>query len=334
METANSVPRAPETRAHSRADTPADADTPPAAHGAVGTGEAAVADSGDGVNLEGPAAAVWGALADRSGGTVPEIALAAGVSKSAARKALILLEGDGLVNRTAGGSSGGKRAPDTWRPVPQSATPDADVPATNAAPPAETDGEPGSAGPAPGSPEASAEPEASADQETPADEVAAEQAGGVQESSAEQANEDQEPADDAMDAAAVAEAREALAELRDEVEAALAAMDAGDRDTARAKAEAVFNGSGKVRRLVRTAVNGRRRTASGRARSQPGELRTKVAAHLAAHPGKEFTPHEIGKVLGHSAGAVAVAMDRLIALEQAVQTCERPRRFAAAPAAS
>ncbi|MEO3827354.1 helix-turn-helix domain-containing protein [Actinomadura sp. B10D3] len=97
--------------------------------------------------------------------------------------------------------------------------------------------------------------------------------------------------------------------------------------------EIAYTGSGKARRLVRTAVNGRPRNATGQARSNPGEMRAKVSAHLAAHPTAELTPHEIAKVIGHSAGAIANALDRLVALGEAVQTCERPRRFIAASGA-
>ncbi|MFV2214149.1 MarR family transcriptional regulator [Actinomadura sp. LOL_016] len=56
-------------------------------------------------------------------------------------------------------------------------------------------------------------------------------------------------------------------------------------------------------------------------------MRAKVAGHLAAHPGAEFTPHEVAKVIGHSAGAVSNALDRLAEAGEAVLVCDRPRRF-------
>jgi hypothetical protein len=56
-------------------------------------------------------------------------------------------------------------------------------------------------------------------------------------------------------------------------------------------------------------------------------MRAKVAAHLDAHPGAEFTPHEVAKVIGHSAGAVSNALDRLAEAGEAELVCERPRRF-------
>ncbi|RMI33173.1 MarR family transcriptional regulator [Actinomadura harenae] len=63
-------------------------------------------------------------------------------------------------------------------------------------------------------------------------------------------------------------------------------------------------------------------------------MRAKVAAHLTTHPGSQFTPHEISKVLGHSAGAVSNALDRLVEAGEAELVCERPRRFTAVPGAA
>ena len=59
-----------------------------------------------------------------------------------------------------------------------------------------------------------------------------------------------------------------------------------------------------------------------------------MLAHLAGHPGKEFTPHEIHKVNGHSSGAIANALDTLVKLGQAEVASEKPRKFrlAAQPA--
>ncbi|GAA4924042.1 hypothetical protein GCM10023334_028510 [Nonomuraea thailandensis] len=58
-----------------------------------------------------------------------------------------------------------------------------------------------------------------------------------------------------------------------------------------------------------------------------GALRDRVLEHLNEYPGKEFTPYEIGRALDSSSGAVANALDRLVNLDQAELTCERPRRF-------
>jgi nitric oxide reductase NorQ protein len=58
-----------------------------------------------------------------------------------------------------------------------------------------------------------------------------------------------------------------------------------------------------------------------------GELRRQVAAHLAAHPGRTFTPGEIARELDRSAGAVGNALDTLAARGQAERTGTAPRRY-------
>jgi len=59
-----------------------------------------------------------------------------------------------------------------------------------------------------------------------------------------------------------------------------------------------------------------------------------VLAHLDEHPDAEFTPHEIHKVLSHSSGAIANALETLVKLGEAEVATEKPRRFrrAARPA--
>ena len=52
-----------------------------------------------------------------------------------------------------------------------------------------------------------------------------------------------------------------------------------------------------------------------------------MLAHLDAHPGGEFTPHEIHKVLSHSSGAIANALDTLVNLGEAELATDKPRRF-------
>ncbi|RBQ17244.1 hypothetical protein DP939_25185 [Spongiactinospora rosea] len=92
--------------------------------------------------------------------------------------------------------------------------------------------------------------------------------------------------------------------------------------------EQIYTDAARIRRAVKSALANKAAQARGRAVSRPGTLRTKIATHLAAHPDAEFTPYELGKALGHSSGAVTVALDRLVALGQAAQVCDRPRRFA------
>lgn len=276
--------------------------------------DAVVPGTGTGAGHDGPSGAVWAALVANPGGTAAVIAAAAGVSKTAARRALTALETGGHAARTPGTGKGRARTPDTWHP------------ATPEAPAASATTSTGESGPnTPATPDAPSADQASPPGE-PDDQTAAGENTVPPAEPGETAPEITE--DDAMDTEFVTAAREALAGLGEAITAALTALDGADRDAAQAAGEAIYTDSGKVRRLLRTAAAGARsRTASGRAKSAPGELRGKVAAHLAAYPGLEFTPHEIGKAIGHSAGAVANALDRLVGLGEAIETCERPRRF-------
>lgn len=70
-----------------------------------------------------------------------------------------------------------------------------------------------------------------------------------------------------------------------------------------------------------------RRTPTGRLGQ--GELRRQVAAHLAATPGAH-TPGQVARALGsRSAGAVANALETLVASGHAAQVSAKPRRFTA-----
>jgi hypothetical protein len=60
---------------------------------------------------------------------------------------------------------------------------------------------------------------------------------------------------------------------------------------------------------------------------KPGALRDLVAAHLRGYPGENFTAHQIGKNWTRSSGAVANALDRLVAMGEAELATEKPRSF-------
>ncbi|MEU6036133.1 helix-turn-helix domain-containing protein [Actinomadura sp. NPDC047616] len=273
----------------------------------TGTQDAVSAPAPD-PRSSGAGGAVWDALNDYPGSTVAAIAEAAGVSKATTARTLTALEKNGQATRIHRTRKGGKRTPDTWHPVTVTIAPEH----------ADTDDDPSTAEKATEASSGHSDAPQADNHDTGSDETA----------------ETPDPARDAseteLDATAVAEAREALTTMAAAISAALEALDSGDRTEALTATETVYSGSAKARRLVRAAVNGRPRSASGRVRSQPGEMRAKVAAHLAAHPGAEFTPHEVSKVIGHSAGAVANALDRLVSTGEAEMTCERPRRYTAA----
>ncbi|GAA0406135.1 hypothetical protein Acor_40880 [Acrocarpospora corrugata] len=156
---------------------------------------------------------------------------------------------------------------------------------------------------------------------------------------------DETPQQDADEPTAVedpewAQARAELLELADLILGAVTAKDGNDDavmalgrlEMAMAKASQVHRSAravltGTTNAPVRTAP--RPGAGSGGGGVRPGMLRDRVLGHLIEHPGKEFTPYEIGRVLDASSGAVANALDRLVSLDQAQLTCERPRRFAA-----
>ncbi|RSN56610.1 hypothetical protein [Actinomadura sp. WAC 06369] len=269
-----------------------------------------------GARPSGAAGAVWDALTANPGATVTAIATGAGVSKTLAARTLAKLEGEGRAARTRGGRDGGRRLPDIWTAVTPDAETRTDADADASAETADLD-EPAAAPAVPTT-------------DAPAEEAPAVPDGNVTDAADRSDGTDTDTGEtelEVIDETAANEAREALWAMGKAVTAALEALDAGDPEAALTAAERVYSGSGKARRLVRAAAVGRPRTGSGRPRSAPGEMRAKVAGHLATHPGMEFTPHEIAKVIGHSAGAVSNALDRLAEAGEAALVCERPRRF-------
>ncbi|WP_190814293.1 MarR family transcriptional regulator [Saccharopolyspora pogona] len=66
-----------------------------------------------------------------------------------------------------------------------------------------------------------------------------------------------------------------------------------------------------------------------RPRLSKGELRGMVEDYLTERPGEEFSPNAIGTALNRSSGAVNNALEKLVADGYAVQTEDKPKRFAA-----
>lgn len=64
------------------------------------------------------------------------------------------------------------------------------------------------------------------------------------------------------------------------------------------------------------------------ARLSKGALRGMVEDHLTEHPGEQFSPSSIGKALNRSSGAVANALDKLVVDGYAIQTQDKPKRYA------
>ncbi|WP_205728845.1 AAA family ATPase [Frankia sp. B2] len=70
--------------------------------------------------------------------------------------------------------------------------------------------------------------------------------------------------------------------------------------------------------------------ASSGDRLPPGGLRRQVITYLADHPGRGWTPTEIGVALGgRSSGAILNTCEQLVALGHATLTCPKPKTFQA-----
>lgn len=250
--------------------------------------------------------AVWAALEANPGAATMALSVAAQVSRATADKALKAFEEAGSVQRTPGSGSGSKRIPDTWEIIPVVAE-EAEAVASEQPeePPVE----------------AIAEPEHGAAQDEPAEEI--EQAA---EAVQDEVLEIQTVPVDADADPVSRESQQALSDFYEVVLDAMRALEAGDNAEVLEQIEKIYVDAARVRRVVKAALTARK--AESGVRTRPGQLRERVAAHLAQHPDTEFTPYELGRVLGHSAGAVAVALDRLTSTGAARLVCDRPRRFA------
>jgi len=245
-----------------------------------------------------PAAAVLAALSAEPGGAaVAVIAGHAGISTAAARQALIAHEKAGTATRVKGGRPG---ILDTWKPVAGPADP---------APPAEAPGADSTAG---GGQSAAGDGAAVAGQSAP---FPAEGGEG-------EANAAPEP-----DPAVTAEAAGSVLAVAQAADEAGKALAAGDLQAALAFLDGAREQAALGRRVLKAAATGRRAPAT-----RPGGLRDLVAEHLRKFPDTAFTPHQIGKVLTRSAGAVANALDKLVSLGTAELASDKPRSYRLAPA--
>jgi hypothetical protein len=240
-----------------------------------------------------PAAAVLAALsAEPAGATVAVIAGYAGISVAAARQALLAHEKAGTATRVKGSRPG---IPDTWTPTAApAALRDGALPAE--IPGADSTADAGQPAPAPADGTAEGGKAGAGTEPGPDPVVTAEAAGNVL----------------------------AIAQAADEAGKALAA---GNLDAALAALEAAREQAAQGRRVIRAAASGRRAPAT-----RPGALRDLVEEHLRKFPDAAFTPHQIGKVLERSAGAVANALDKLTGLGTAQMVTDKPRSYRLGPA--
>ena len=312
-----------------------------------------------------PAAAVHAALAANPGTTVAVIADAAGTGKPTARAALLAMEKDGTATRVKGTKPGIPDTWTLAEPAPATAGPAAGPEAEQPGQPGEDpSGSPdgaaedetaGGTGQDRTAETGDSAPEDSDDAEADApaapDPETAES--GPRDAAAEDNHEDAAPdeqddeaapgdpddgdapddedapddaggeAGDAPDPALVTELTGHLDQIRAAADAAgLVLTASGDLKTVLAGLDEIYEQAAQARRALKAATGGRKAPAV-----RPGGLRDKVLAHLNEHPDKEFTPHEIHKVLDHSSGAIANALDTLVKLGDAEVATEKPRRF-------
>jgi len=312
-----------------------------------------------------PAAAVHAALAASPGSAVAVIADAAGTGKPAARAALLAMEQAGTATRVKGTKPGIPDTWTLAGPAPAAAVPAAGPQAgqpgqpdqdragspdgaaedetaggtgqdrtAETGDPAPQDGDDAEAGAlaAPGPETAESGPRDAAAEDSHEDAVPDEQddeAAPGDPDDGDACRDEDPPADaggeagDAPDPALVTELTGHLGQIRAAADAAgLVLTASGDLKTVLAHLDEICEQAAQARRALKAAIGGRKVPAV-----RPGGLRDKVLAHLDAHPGGAFTPHEIHKVLGHSSGAIANALDTLVKLGDAEVATEKPRRF-------
>ena len=300
-----------------------------------------------------PSGAVHAALAAIPGGqaTTAVIADAAGIGRAAARDALATLETDGAVTRAKGGKPG---IPDTWtlaapaqaaenpgpghdehpaQPGDSPAASDTDggqASASGSPRPQDTttpattgqhhdDGQVGEARSRPGEQEPDPGPDhdsAPAAGSTPQDGTGTSDGGST-------AAGDGQPGDPAPDPAVVAEVSGRIEQIQAAASAACAVLAGGQNlRAALGGFDEICEHAAQARRTLKAALAGSRTPAA-----RPGGLRDKILAHLRGHPGQDFTPHEIHKVISHSSGAIANALDTLVKLGHAELGSDKPRKF-------
>jgi len=302
---------------------------------------------GTGPAPDSPAGAACAALAAHPGGaTTAVIADAIGIGRAATRDALTELETAGTVTRTRGGKPG---IPDTWtltaaqgtshqpgagcgpdgEPAARSHPGDGpaaedqdgpgedDVAAGANQPEASDEGSPGASAAVPdGSP---GEPDTVPGPEQGGGEPAGDAGPGPGDSpAAAEGGAAGEPPDPAL----VAEITGRIEQIQAAASAASTALTSGDLRAALPGMDEIYDQAAQGRRALKAAAGGRKAPAA-----RPGGLREKVLGHLRDHPGKEFTPHEIHKVLGNSSGAIANALDTLVKHGDAELATEKPRKF-------
>ncbi|MET8630959.1 hypothetical protein ABZW30_46015 [Kitasatospora sp. NPDC004669] len=290
--------------------------------------------------MTGAVAAVYTELCGQDGATAAALALAAGVSPSAARKALAALEERGLARRTPGGNDRTQRLPDTWYATTSEST-EADG---CSAPAASTGSRTAEAEDGHADQANASEPELrmtdGEDSGSPSPtkleaDFAEDQQDQVAEDSSEATNLAHEaPAMDITPATAETDAdtpRPAndpgtAHEAGDAATAADAPTEAGD--TPAGAIPSVYPTCGARRR---PAPRGSAATGAG-VRLGSGQLHQMILEHLRANTAQDWSPTAISNALGRSAGAIANALATMVTRGEAEMTTAKPRRYRATTA--
>ncbi|OXM59577.1 hypothetical protein [Amycolatopsis vastitatis] len=258
---------------------------------------------------------VHAALAATPGSTTATLAIAAGVGRSTAAKILARWDRDGTVIRTAGDSP---RNPSTW--ILASSGCDPAAPATEGTQPDAT---------APPSSDqatdyASDTDDTSTPQQTvPTTATSTDGNDSTPDTTTAEGPGSAPKTDDDTDAT-IDEAPTLPADTKvgsTTPPPGAAPMDPADARTEPTPTSAVTPAASDVTGIVPTDGE----------RLPKGGLRALVEEYLTEHPGKDFGPAKIGKVLGRSGGAVNNALEKLVADGYAIKTCEAPKRFAINP---
>jgi hypothetical protein len=345
---------------------------PAAARSAAHRAPAPAPAPGSGPAPDSPAAAVCAALTAHPGGaTTAILADAAGISRPATRDALTAMETAGTATRTKGGKPGipdtwtltapghaadqpGPGPDDEHAAEPGPAASDQDSPRQDeaadgtrhsaTAPGQHDDDAPASAGSTSGLAAQPGDGPAGDDgQHGPGDEgpptapghdKAAAAGGGIRDDGTGPGTSDSTGADGpvggaAPDPALVAEITGQVGQIQAAACAAATVLaGGGDLSAVRAGMDEIWEQAAQARRVLKAVAGGKKTPAA-----RPGALRDKILGHLRDHPGSDFTPHEIHKVLGNSSGAIANALDTLVKHSQAELATDKPRRFRLAPSA-
>ncbi|MFF0148001.1 hypothetical protein [Amycolatopsis sulphurea] len=253
-------------------------------------------------------------MATEPGSTTATIAMAGRVGRSTAAKILASWDRDGIAIRTPGN---GPRNPDTWALAPSdrdTAAPDADETHADATAAPGTD--PTAADHFSDTDKAPEEPVATADDTNDTDNVPAKEE-VIVEGPGTSSETDNDSAPD----------------ISDDVPAATVDTDGTTPppdDTAPVDTATEAKPSPSASRTIPEATDVA--TPKDKDRLPKGGLRALVEEYLTKHPGEDFGPAKIGKVLGRSGGAVNNALEKLVTDGSAVKTCEAPKRFAINPA--